>query len=163
MSARLWDVATGQPLSPPLLHEDWILGAAFSPDGKLVATGAGSGEARARIWEVPTGKLHTASMQHVKHDQSVTETDNVYSGAFTPDGRNLLTTSSQYSQLWDVATGKPSAPPVKHPSDTVGSSSLSPNGKTFVVRLQADSTASSMTPPWARPLVWPSSTPARSA
>jgi WD40 repeat protein/serine/threonine protein kinase/tetratricopeptide (TPR) repeat protein len=140
MRARIWDVATGQPLSPPLLHEDWILGADFSPDGKLVATSDGAGEAR--IWEVPTGKLHAPPMRHKSIVQTL---------AFTPDGKNILTTSANrpdranragdgISQLWDVATGKPSAPPVKDPWFPNGSR-LSPDGKTFVVIRQAEPTA----------------------
>src|SRR3712207_7376959 len=36
--ARLWDIATGLSVGPPLEHEDMVWGVAFSPDGKTVAT-----------------------------------------------------------------------------------------------------------------------------
>src|SRR5439155_313339 len=37
-TARLWDVATGTPLSSHLGHEAAVRAIAFSPDGRLVAT-----------------------------------------------------------------------------------------------------------------------------
>ena len=37
-SARLWDVATGQPIGPPLEHEGSVSSVAFSPDGQSIVT-----------------------------------------------------------------------------------------------------------------------------
>ena len=37
-TARLWDAATGQPLTPPLAHSNWVTWVAFSPDGATLAT-----------------------------------------------------------------------------------------------------------------------------
>ena len=38
----LWDVTTGQPLSPPLIgHASLVTDVAFSPDGKTLASGSG--------------------------------------------------------------------------------------------------------------------------
>ena len=37
-TARLWDAATGSPLSQPFRHEAQVNSVAFSPDGKIVLT-----------------------------------------------------------------------------------------------------------------------------
>src|SRR5262249_13835408 len=41
--AQVWDAATGIPVTPPLRSETFIHGAAFSPDGRRVATADDSG------------------------------------------------------------------------------------------------------------------------
>ena len=38
--ARIWDAQSGQALGAPLQHENWVLSAAFSPDGTRVVTAA---------------------------------------------------------------------------------------------------------------------------
>ncbi len=40
-TARVWDAATGQPITPPMKHEDNVSHAAFSPDGRRVVTASG--------------------------------------------------------------------------------------------------------------------------
>jgi len=50
-TARIWDRATGRPLSPPLTHKRAVSEATFSPDGKLALTGSWDGTAR--LWPVP--------------------------------------------------------------------------------------------------------------
>jgi hypothetical protein len=48
-TARLWDVATGVPVTEPLPHEANVRSVAFSPDGKSVCTGSVDGTAR--LWQ----------------------------------------------------------------------------------------------------------------
>src|SRR5207302_2203295 len=50
-TARLWDVATGKPLGPPLLHSGPVKDVAFWHDGKAILT---AGEDKiARFWQLP--------------------------------------------------------------------------------------------------------------
>ncbi len=100
-AVRIWDAATGRPLSSPLRHEDWITGAVFSPDGKkLVTTGF---DCTARFWDVETGRELGAPLWHGT---------NVEGATFSPDGAKLVTTSGVAARIWDAETGKLISSPV---------------------------------------------------
>ena len=47
-TARLWDVASGEPLQVLQGHEEGVSGAQFSPDGKTIL--AWSRDGTAQIW-----------------------------------------------------------------------------------------------------------------
>lgn len=52
-TARVWDVKTGKPLTPPLRHAGPVVDAKFSGDGDVVATASGN---QARVWNARTGE-----------------------------------------------------------------------------------------------------------
>ena len=52
-TAIVWDRDSGRPLTPPLLHENQVSCAAFSPDARWVVTGGA--DKTMRIWHVETG------------------------------------------------------------------------------------------------------------
>jgi WD40 repeat protein len=67
-TARLWDLATGEPRSPLLPHTDWVRCVAFSPDGHTLLTACRDGTAQ--LWEAETGKLLGEPLRHT-HEMEI--------------------------------------------------------------------------------------------
>jgi eukaryotic-like serine/threonine-protein kinase len=102
-------------------HTDGVWSVAYSPDGRLIATG--SSDHTAKIWNAATGlELHTLKGHH----------DWVGGIAFFPDGRRIVTGSSdQTARIWDVATGNELKILVGH-THWITSVAVSPDGQRIV-------------------------------
>ena len=128
-TARVWDAATGQPISDPMQHRKLVEWVAFSPDGKRVVTA--SWDKTARVWDAATGQPTSDPMQHRAE---------VKAAAFNPDGNRVVTTSlDKTARVWDAATGQPVSAPMRH-DGYVRTASFSPDGK-WVVTASEDKTA----------------------
>jgi WD40 repeat protein/serine/threonine protein kinase len=113
---RVWDAATGRELFALRGHEASVAVALFSPDGRHIFTGAsgslpiherrdgkrqvfGLGDSKdrtARLWDAATGRQKAVLAQD----------GTVWSAAFSPDGRRLVTRGDKGVRLWDPATGR---------------------------------------------------------
>ncbi len=78
-----------------LRHEGFVWAVAFSPDGRLLATG--SNDHTAGIWDVTSGQR----LAVLRHE------DSVEAVAFSPDGRLLATRTNDHTAgIWDVTSGQ---------------------------------------------------------
>jgi WD40 repeat protein len=92
----IWNTASGTLLFPSLPLDHSVTCVAFSPDGKLLATGGDDGVVQ--LFVVETGKVRQTIVQHHGRLETV---------VFSPDGRTLSTAGRDGSAwLWEVATGR---------------------------------------------------------
>lgn len=99
-------------------HQGDISALAFSPDGRLLASGA-QDENAIRIWEVATRREVRRLNGHTGWIRSL---------AFAPDGRLLASGSTdQTIILWDVSSGQPLRTLEGH-TDFLGNIAFSPDG-----------------------------------
>ncbi|KAG2750158.1 WD40 repeat-like protein [Suillus brevipes Sb2] len=151
---RVWDVDSGKTILGPINTGDECTAVCYSPDAKMIATGAYTYRGGLKIWDANSGellktfkgvfsclawssdgktlvaggsKIDTATWTKVKLYEDYKF---VHSISLSPNDRILATTSypQKTVQLWDLETNLPIGTPLDHP-DRVDSATFSVDGK----------------------------------
>src|SRR5262249_35575910 len=134
--AILWDAETAKKRLTIAVGQGNVVSVAFSPDGKVLATG-NLGQT-VRLWDVGTGK-EDVILENQQFVNGSTSSGHV-AVALAPDGNTLASTSNGVAfesmrtegctvLLWDTKTGKQTAALTGH-AGSIYSVAWSPDGKT---------------------------------
>ncbi|GHE97436.1 hypothetical protein [Streptomyces fumanus] len=127
---ELRDTVTGRVRKRLAVHDPDIMAAAFSPDGRTLATDGRSGT---ELWDTRTGRRRAALPAPARATRSAAssrpDTGAVLSWGFSPDGRTLATGGNGV-ELWDARTGRHlrSLPGPVSPVDALA---FGPDGRTL--------------------------------
>jgi WD40 repeat protein len=113
---QLWDASTNQLKRTMLGHTTWVEKAAFSPDGRTLATGNAR---EVKLWDAGTGEL--------RHTLGQDDSGNSWQKfTFTPDGKRVAVVGQFRTSYWDVETGENTA----NFKDRTALVAYSPDGRT---------------------------------
>ncbi|MGW2690119.1 WD40 repeat domain-containing protein [Streptomyces sp. NPDC001414] len=129
---QFWDPATSSPVGEPLTKHGQVYAMAFSPTGRLFASGSSDGSVR--LW-APTTQTSVGVLT------SRRPTYTVCAVAFSPDGTLLATGSPDgTTRLWDTATQDLVGDPLPGRIGSLSAVAFSPDG-TLLATGSPDGTA----------------------
>jgi WD40 repeat protein len=117
------------PLKHVFAHPQPVASIAFSPDGKMMAAGAGLA---VRRWDVATGALIGSPLVDALKEKLVTEVGQTLTEqvAFSPDSKSLLSWNL-FARRWNATSGEPMGEHITHERWPVLAAAFSPDGTMF--------------------------------
>ena len=134
-TARAYDAATGEPVGPPLIHDEQVVWTAgYTGDGEQIYTIAGSGYrdwGTLRFWDAARGSL----LARAVHFRAVVKATDYHRCSM------LLATAGWDGdiRLWDARSGKAVGPGLRC-AYTVSGVSFSPDGQSLAACCDLDRT-----------------------
>lgn len=99
-TARVWDIATGGPLVPPLAHGGPVHDIEFRTDGSRLLTASEDGAVR--IWDLDIERSAPAPALRMNHGSPVRF------AAYARDGRLVVSAGADGTlRVWDAGSGRP--------------------------------------------------------
>ncbi|OAX38464.1 WD40 repeat-like protein, partial [Rhizopogon vinicolor AM-OR11-026] len=127
-TVRMWNLDTNLQVGQPLRHEEYVNGAALSPDRKLLVTYCS--DKSVYVWDIHTILKDAASRSPLTMRG---HTDTVWDVAHLPSRRQIITCSEDGSlRLWNLESGAQIGDEWRDEEEKAGVTiiALSPNGKT---------------------------------
>lgn len=132
----IWNIISGEQINEPfkklrISSEEAFQGLAFSPDEKQIYGITGDGIIAS--WNRITFKKKETSLEGIKSSASENSLNRIYTAAFSPDGKKLLTGNGTGGlKLWYVDTGKLIRDQPGHEESEISGVAFSPDGKQAV-------------------------------
>lgn len=89
-TVKIWELQTGRLIRTLSGHSHHVRAVTFSPDGRAIASG--SSDTTVKLWDWQAGREIATHQAHAE----------VYSAAFAPDGKTLVTGSFEDIKVWGV-------------------------------------------------------------
>ncbi|MBM3882664.1 MAG: hypothetical protein FJ387_23570 [Verrucomicrobia bacterium] len=125
---QIFDVASGQPVSPPLPHRGPLSHVVLSPDGSVCVTFEGR---RAQAYRVATAQPMGPP---ITHDQTIAQV------LLSPDRSRLVTLGTTTASVWSLATGNAVYGQLRHRYHLTHAA-FSPDGRRLVTSTADDNLA----------------------